>query len=90
MALDRELEVGTAHAAAVVGDADQPAAAAVGCDFDAAGAGIERVLDELLHHARRTLDHLAGGDFVDRGLGKAADGHGFPAATRMPDPTRAM
>ena len=36
---------------------------------------VERVLDQLLHHARRPLDHLAGGDAVD-GLGpELADGH---------------
>ena len=63
------------HALAVVGDADEPAAAAVGEHVDAARAGIERVLDQLLHHARRTLDHLAGGDAVDEGFGKLADGH---------------
>ena len=40
------------------------------------GAGIERVLDQLLHHARRTLDHLAGGDAVDHGFGELANGHG--------------
>ena len=44
------------------------------------GAGVERVLDQLLDHARRPLDHLAGGDAVD-GLGaELADGHaGLPA-----------
>ncbi len=40
------------------------------------GAGVERVLDQLLDHAARPLDHLAGGDAVD-GLGaELADGHG--------------
>ena len=38
-------------------------------------AGIERVLDQLLDHARRPLDHLARGDAVDDGFGKLADGH---------------
>ena len=38
-------------------------------------AGVERVLDQLLHRARRPLDHLAGGDAVDDGLGKLANGH---------------
>ena len=60
---------------AVVSDANEPPPAAVGKHVDSAGAGIERVLDQLLHHARRTLDHLAGGDAVDDGLGKLADGH---------------
>jgi hypothetical protein len=75
MALDRKLEVGAAHAGAVVGDTDQPAAAAVGRDLDAGRAGIERVFDQLLDHAGRAFDHLAGGDAVDGGFGQAADGH---------------
>ena len=76
VALDREREIGARHALAVVGDADQAAAAAVGEHVDAARAGIERVLDQFLDHARRALDHLAGGDAVDDGFGKLADGHG--------------
>ena len=75
MALDREREIGARHALAVVGDADQPAAAAVGEHVDALRAGVERVLDQFLDHARRPLDHLAGGDAVDDGFGKLADGH---------------
>ena len=41
-------------------------------------AGVERVLDQFLHHARRALDHLAGGDAVDDGFGQLADGHRCP------------
>ena len=68
-------EIRPRHALAVVGDANEPPAAAVGENVDAAGAGVERVLDQLLHDARRALDHLAGGDAVDDGFGKLADGH---------------
>ncbi len=75
VALDREREVGAGHAGAVVGDADQPPPAAVGHHLDAGRAGVERVLDELLDHARRALDHLAGGDAVDDAFGELADGH---------------
>ena len=71
VALDREREVGPRHAGAVVGDADQPAAAAVGRDLDPRRAGVERVLDQFLDHARRPLDHLAGGDAVDQWFRKA-------------------
>ena len=78
MALDRQREIGARHAGAVVADADQPAAAAIGEDLDAGRAGVERVLDQLLHHARRALDHLAGGDAVDDGFGELADGHAGP------------
>ena len=77
MAFDREREVFRGHAAAVVGDADPAPAAAVGEDVDPARAGIDGVLDEFLDHARRTLDHLAGGDAVDDLLWQLADGHGL-------------
>ena len=69
VALDREFEIGAGHALAVVGDADQPAAAAVGQHVDAVRAGIERIFDQFLDDARRPLDHLAGGDAVDDSLG---------------------
>ena len=61
---------------AVVADPDQRQAAAGGDDLDAGGAGVERVLDQFLDHARRPLDDLAGGDLVDHRFGKLADGHG--------------
>ena len=76
VAVDGEREVGMGHAAAVVGDADPPPAAAIGEDVDAAGAGIDGVFDQFLHHARGTFDHLAGGDAVDDLFGELADGHG--------------
>ncbi|MBV6487869.1 MAG: hypothetical protein GHHEDOFH_01823 [Pseudorhodoplanes sp.] len=75
VALNRKREIGARHAGAVVGDADQPAAAAVGHDLDAARAGIERILHQLLDDARRPLHHLAGGDAVDEAFGQLADGH---------------
>ncbi len=76
MTIDREREIVMGHAAAVVGDADPPPAAAIGEDVDPAGAGVDGVLHEFLDHARRTLDHFAGGDAVDDLFGKLADGHG--------------
>jgi hypothetical protein len=78
MPLDREHEILAAHALAVVANADEPATARFGDDFDAAGAGVERVLDELLDDARGTLDHFAGGDAVDDGFIELANGHGAP------------
>src|SRR3954470_15898012 len=66
------------HAAAVVGDADPPPAAAIGENVDAAGAGIDGVFDQFLDHARGAFDHLAGGDAVDDLFGELADGHEFP------------
>src|SRR5262249_56284247 len=75
VALDRQRQILARHAGAVVADADQPAAAAVGDDLDARCAGVERVLHELFHHARRTLHHLARRDAVDDAFGELADGH---------------
>jgi hypothetical protein len=75
VALDRKRQIITVHAAAVVGDPNEPPTAAIGDDLDALRAGVERILDQFLHHARRTLDNLASGDLVDHRFGKLADGH---------------
>jgi hypothetical protein len=48
MAFDRERKIGPAHALAIVGDADEAAAAAIGQHVDAARAGVEPVLNEFL------------------------------------------
>jgi len=42
---------------AVIADADEPAPSPVGHHLDAARTGVERILDQLLDHARRALDH---------------------------------
>ena len=64
-------------AAAVVGHADQFAAALLDRDVDSRRAGIDRVFEQLLHNAGRPLDHLAGGDFVHDARRKLLDGgHG--------------
>ena len=73
MALHGEREFIRGDAAAVVADADQAAAAGLQFDVDAAGAGIQRVFDQFLHHRGRTLHHLAGGDLVGEDLGEQAD-----------------
>src|ERR1700722_16358207 len=75
MAIHRESEIGRRHAAAIVGDADPPPAAAVGENVDPAGAGVDGIFHQFLDHARRPLDHLARGDAVDDLFGKLADGH---------------
>ena len=66
VALDREGELVAIHAMAVIGDGNQRAAAVAQGDVDAARAGIERILDQLLHDRGRPLDDLAGGDLVDQ------------------------
>jgi hypothetical protein len=65
VALYRQDEIATVHAASIVGDADQAQAAAMRHHVDAAGTGVDGVLDQLLDDARRALDHLAGGDAID-------------------------
>ena len=61
------------HASPVVPDADKALSPAGGDDVDPLRTGIERILDELLHDARRALHHLAGSDAVDDVIGETAD-----------------
>jgi hypothetical protein len=65
MALEREEGILGGHAAAVVRDADQGATARGGLDRDQAAARVEGVIDQLLDHRGRPLDHLTGGDLID-------------------------
>ncbi len=78
MALEGEQRVVAHHAAAVVRDADELAAAAFDFDADAGGAGIERVFEQFLDHGRGTVHHFAGGDLVGDLVGEYADAaHGL-------------
>ena len=63
----------------VVTHPNEPAAAALELNVDARGAGIERVLHELLDHGGGTLDHLAGGNLVDELVVENLDGQGHLA-----------
>ena len=72
MALEREQHVVAVHASAVVGHAQQAAAAALHLDIDAGGAGVQAVFDQFLDHRGGTLHHLAGGDLVGELFGKQA------------------
>ena len=71
----RERQLVALDAAAVVAHAAQARAALFDLDLDAARAGIDAVLDQLLEHGRRALDDLAGSDLVDELFGKDADRH---------------
>ena len=73
MALKGEQRVVAHHAAAVVCDADELAAAAFDLDANAGGAGIERVFEQLLDYGRRAVHHFAGGDLVGDLVGEYAD-----------------
>ncbi|ODN71605.1 hypothetical protein A6302_01026 [Methylobrevis pamukkalensis] len=76
--VDREFEIGPGHAGPVVGDPDQRLAAGGRDDLDPPRPGVDGVLDQFLHDARRPLHHLAGRDAVDRRFGELANGHGDP------------
>ena len=73
MPFDRERQVLGRHADPVVADLDAVDAAAGQRDADAAGPGIDRILDQFLDRGGRTLDHLAGGDPVDDPLRQPAN-----------------
>ncbi len=61
------------HALAVVGDADEAAAAGLDFDANAVGAGVQGILQQFLDHGGRAIDNLAGGDLVGNLVGENAD-----------------
>src|SRR5262249_41758201 len=65
------------HPGPVVGHPHALDAALLDVHPDPPRPGVERVLEELLDHAGRALDHLAGGDLVGEVLREDVDGgHG--------------
>jgi hypothetical protein len=72
----RQPQLVALDSAAIVANPAQPHAALFDLDLDAARAGVDAVLDQLLEHGRRTLDDLAGRDLVDELFGQDADRHG--------------
>ena len=52
------------HSRTVVAHANQFAPAIFERNLDDGGAGIDGILDELLHDRRRAFDDLAGGDLI--------------------------
>ena len=73
MAPERQRQLVGGDAQAIVFDHDRAHAAAAQPHHDAASRGIERVVDQLAHHRRRPLDHLAGGDLADQLARQFAD-----------------
>ena len=74
--LDGERELVPRHALAVIADGDEALAAVAQHHLDAARAGVDRVLDQLLHRRGGALHHLAGGDAVDQDRRQLANRHG--------------
>ena len=64
VALKGQQRVVAVHAAAVVGHPDQPPPARFHIHADARGPRVQGVFQQLLHHRRRTVHHLAGGNLV--------------------------
>jgi len=64
----------------VVAYSYQSGAALFDIHLDAAGTGVDAVLDELLHHGGGTFDHFTGGDLVDQ-LGREGTDAGHGRAT---------
>mgnify|MGYP002476262370 CR=1 FL=1 len=76
MARHGQRKLDSRNAAAVIDDPHHLQSALDDRNVDPRGAGVDRVLHQLLDDARRPLDDLAGGDAVD-GFGRElADGHG--------------
>ena len=73
VALEGEQGVVAQHAAAIVDDADEAAAAGFHFDAKVGGAGIEGVFEQFLDDGSGALDYFAGGDFVRDLVGKYAD-----------------
>ncbi len=74
MPLDRQPRVLRPHPLPVVLDTQELLAAHLDRDCDAARAGVDRVLDQLLDDGGGALDDLAGGNLVGEVGGKAMDG----------------
>jgi hypothetical protein len=58
---------------AVIGDADEFAAAAFDLDSDAGGSGVEGVFEEFFDDGGWALDDFAGGDLIGYQIGEYAD-----------------
>ena len=79
-------EVLGGHPLAVVGHPDQVLPAPLDRHVDPGRPGVDGVLQQLLDHARRPLDHLARRDLVDHRRGQLADDpHRPPSLSTVPD-----
>ena len=54
------------HPDAIVGDLNQPSTAIFEQNIDAGTTGVEGIVDQLLHHRCRALDHFPGGNTASR------------------------
>ena len=70
MALEGQHRIIAHHAAPVVGYLNQLLPACLNLNANARGTCIQRILQQLFHYRRRTLNHLAGSDLVGDSFGK--------------------
>ena len=61
------------HPLAIIRNANQAPSAGFHLDADTRGAGVEGVLEQLLHDRSGTVDHLAGGDLIGHLVRKNSD-----------------
>ena len=79
MALQGQRQLICRHATAIIADPDQAFAAIGDFNGNPARPSIKRVFHQLFHRRGRSLDHLTGGNTVDRTLVQLADNRGFLA-----------
>src|SRR6185295_5496998 len=88
--LQRERQLLRCHAVTVVAHAQQRRTAVAQVHRDRARAGVERVLDQLLHRRGGPLHHFTGRDLVDEIVGQPADAHqGFRRCCHLASRLRA-
>jgi hypothetical protein len=75
---NRNRQLVSSDAPAIVTHPYQSNAAALDIDLNAVRTGIQAVFDEFLDDRSRPLDHLACGDLVDELTGENADWHTEP------------
>ena len=73
MAGKGQLQILGFNAAAVVDDTDELRTALFEIDFNASGARVDRVFEQLLDDAGRTFDDFTGGDLGDDGMRQLVD-----------------
>ena len=84
MPLEGQQRIIAHHATSVVNDANQLAPARFHVNANSLRPGVERIFQQLLHHRRRSLHHLAGSNLVRHLIGKNADvAHKEPIVGRL-------
>ena len=82
MSFDAERGVLPVHPLAVIGHSDEASAAGLQLHLEDGGTCVDRILDEFLHDACRSLDHLAGSDLVDHPVFEDANHRRFGSPGR--------